>query len=891
LRNLLLGGASALAIAVLVGPVFAQDEGQIETVVVTGFRASLESAQAIKQSSDQVVDSVTAVDIGALPDKSVAEALQRVPGIQLMRADQPRDPVRYGGNGNGVFIRGLSWVQALVNGRDAFSAVNGQALSFSDISANLMAGVDVYKNPNAKMIEGGVGGTVDLRTRKPFDQDGRLIAFSADYTESVLMGQGKPSANALFSDRWNTNIGEIGALLSIDYQDQENRTNGMSMYSIDQLTSATPIPCGSSTCTTLYIPFDDGANGQSWRQEKWEQKRVAVDLSLQWRPTDKLEFTLTGLYSKADPHEDEYDGEWSIQNEYNIPPLVIPPASQATYDANGVMTKDVVPNVWSLGQNTLVNDEHHLNADYSLNMKYTPTDDWTFTADFQLGESQATDRSMTVYADIKNNQYFNYFTWGGCTAAQAAAENAAIPGGNAQCLTWGGGKNYYWANSAPVFDMTLDENPSHPTMSFTNTAAMAVKSNYFWSSAMDHVEDNFAHDYAYRADGSHTFGGDGVFGWLKQAEFGVRGEYKQAVTRQSGWNWNVLSFKWWMNSWSGGPTSNVLSYVRTLDTTLPNDTALYHFGKVLGSTMPDLWLPTASFVGNPFSDRILSDPNVSTQGSYQSLAIKAGCPANVVEWKCMAIYGTVTPESDNVSGGINDQKEETLAGYLMLDFAHKNFLGTNVPVDGNVGVRVVSSKDTIAAGWLILPTITTPCVSPPLPAPQVDCTNYHAAQTFAGAGGRIPLGPVSHDYTDVLPSFDARAHLTDQLQARVAYSQAIVRPDISYTQNYTSLGFSFGGGTSAGTFLPAPKGLTGTGGNPNLKPMYAQQYDASLEWYFAPTGSLTFTMFHKDLSGYFYSDTRPETITYNGVTETFDITRTYNGNRGKISGFRALGAD
>ena len=284
LSNLLLGGASVLAIAVLVGPAIAQDTN-IETVVVTGIRASLESAQAIKQNSDQVVDSITAVDIGALPDSTVAQALQRIPGVQLMRADQPRDPVRYGGNGNGVFIRGLSWVQALVNGRDAFSAVNGQALSFSDISANLMAGVDVYKNPNAKMSEGGVGGTVDLRTRKPFDQDGQLIAFSADYTASYLMGQGRPSANALFSDRWNTKFGEIGALLSVDYQDQMNRTNGMSMYSIHQWTSATPIPCGSSTCTTLYLPFDDGANGQSWRQEKWEQQRLAVDLSLQWRPT------------------------------------------------------------------------------------------------------------------------------------------------------------------------------------------------------------------------------------------------------------------------------------------------------------------------------------------------------------------------------------------------------------------------------------------------------------------------------------------------------------------------------------------------------------------------------------------------------------------------------
>lgn len=851
----------------------------METVVVTGIRASLTSAQAIKQSSDQVVDSVTAVDIGALPDKSVAEALQRVPGVQLQRADQPRDPVRYGGNGNGVLIRGLAWVQALVNGRDIFSAQNGQALSFSDISANLMSGVDVYKNPNARMIEGGVGGTVDLKTRKPFDQENRLIALSFDYTASVLIGQGKPSANALYSDRWNTKIGEIGALLSIDYQDQMNRTNGISMYSIHQWTSATPIPCGNTTCSTLYIPFADGANGQSWRQEKWEQQRVAVDLSLQWRPNDKLEFTLTGLYSKADPHENEFDGEFAI-------PQVVTPSPPATYNAQGVMTGGTFTNIQPLNPNTLVNNQHRSNADYSLNVKYNPTDDWAFSADLQLGESRATDRSMTVYANMKNNRFFNYFTWGGggCSgtpaqqAAAVAAENAVLPGAQASCFTWGGGINYFWGGSAPVFDMTLDASPDHPNMSFTNTAAMAVKSNYFWSAAMDHVENNFAHDYAYRADGSHTFGQDGVLGWVKSVDFGARGEYKQAVTRQSGWNWGVLSLQTW-NGYTGGPTSQLLANIRYLDTSLPDNSALYRFGQVLDKDKPSLWLPTATFVGQNDSDRILTT-NVSTQGDYRSLAVRANCPTGVVEWKCDAIYGSVNPQNDNVSGGINNQKEETIAGYVQLNFAHDSLLGAEVPIDGNIGVRVVNTKDTIAAGWLILPTFSTACD----PATTTSCADFNAAKAFAGAGGRNSLGPVSHNYLDVMPSFNFRAHISDQLQMRVAYSQAIVRPDISYTQNYTSLGFNFQAAPNSGTFQ-AGTGLTGTGGNPDLNPMHAQQYDVSAEWYFAPTGSLTFTMFHKDLSGYFFSDTRPETITNHGVTETFQITRTYNGKRGKVQGF------
>ena len=148
LQTVLLTGASALAIATFASQAMAQSTGSTasdkvaskdatETVIVTGIRGSLKSSQGIKQNSDQIVDSVTAVDIGALPDRNVADALQRVPGITLQRTDTNRDPVRYGGSGNNIFIRGLPWVESLTNGRDTFSAINGRSLSWADVSASL----------------------------------------------------------------------------------------------------------------------------------------------------------------------------------------------------------------------------------------------------------------------------------------------------------------------------------------------------------------------------------------------------------------------------------------------------------------------------------------------------------------------------------------------------------------------------------------------------------------------------------------------------------------------------------------------------------------------------------------------------------------------------------
>jgi TonB-dependent receptor len=116
----------------------------LQEVVITGIRRSIESAQAIKQEAEQVVDSVTAQDIGALPDRSVSEALQRIPGVTLARTNNNRDPARLASEGGQVFIRGLSWVRSETNGRDIFSANSGRDVSFEDVSADLVAGVDVY---------------------------------------------------------------------------------------------------------------------------------------------------------------------------------------------------------------------------------------------------------------------------------------------------------------------------------------------------------------------------------------------------------------------------------------------------------------------------------------------------------------------------------------------------------------------------------------------------------------------------------------------------------------------------------------------------------------------------------------------------------------------------
>jgi TonB-dependent receptor len=177
-------------------------------IIVTGMRASLSSAQTIKRTSKQIVDSVVAEDIGKLPDNNVVEALQRVPGVQVAP--------RFRGESGTVLIRGLPDVVTVVNGRNIFSTT-GRSLSLADVPADLVAGVDIYKSRSADQIEGGIAGLINVRTRRPFDFPGARFAVAGRQVYSEQADQIDPYASLLLSNRWSTGIGDIGALVSVSY--------------------------------------------------------------------------------------------------------------------------------------------------------------------------------------------------------------------------------------------------------------------------------------------------------------------------------------------------------------------------------------------------------------------------------------------------------------------------------------------------------------------------------------------------------------------------------------------------------------------------------------------------------------------------------------------------
>lgn len=211
--------ASAIATALTFGSTaVAQDaaEGEsIEEVVVTGIRSSLRNAIDQKRNSENLVEVILAEDVGKLPDQNLAEVLENVTGIQITRE---------AGVGTGVQIRGTNSNRTEINGVSTVGSGAGRSgIDFEDVSAAIIAAVEVVKAPEAKTIEGSVGGTINLKTVRPLQLKEPLAAFRAQVQDSSLSSDDdlQPRVSGTWGDNWTTGAGEFGVVISGSWSEQD----------------------------------------------------------------------------------------------------------------------------------------------------------------------------------------------------------------------------------------------------------------------------------------------------------------------------------------------------------------------------------------------------------------------------------------------------------------------------------------------------------------------------------------------------------------------------------------------------------------------------------------------------------------------------------------------
>lgn len=326
--NMLRGALMASATFASFAPAYAQDAASPQSpdpvaeaaasaeqeILVTGARETQRNSIQIKRSADVVVDGLVSDEIGATPDNSVGDTLERITGVS---AD------RFKGNANELSVRGLGPTLSFstFNGREVSTAGPDRSVAFQQFPSELVNGVLVYKSQRADFLEGGVGGVIELRSMKPLDYGKRRIQFEVrgDFQpkdDDVYQHDGLGyRANFSYTDQFSTGLGDIG--ISIGYQRQDTtapedyyNTNSTfqpcNTYATNGLTNTTN--CAVVTTARNVNETVGGVyfanSSRSFRTQQTSEIRDGLIGSLQWRPHSDFEIAIDGQYSNRASLED-----------------------------------------------------------------------------------------------------------------------------------------------------------------------------------------------------------------------------------------------------------------------------------------------------------------------------------------------------------------------------------------------------------------------------------------------------------------------------------------------------------------------------------------------------------------------------------------------------------
>lgn len=753
-------GLSASALSYAQEQTEETEDADTEVIVVSGLRESLVSAVSRKQFSSQIVDSIVADDIGKLPDLNVAEALQRISGVQITRNR---------GEGSEVAIRGLTQVRTELNGRDIFSTIGGRSLSFEDVPSELLSGIDIYKNPSAEQIEGGIGGLINLRTRKPFDSGEELISGTIQAIQYDLRDNLGVNLSGLYSNTWKTDSGKFGFLVNLSYNKSQFREDAII---VEPFYTRNDIPGYEGQ----EVEVASGGGISAWLGER---ERNGFAMSAQYAPNADLEFYAQYLmsdYQFYDPQTgifaygageggslDAVAGEFSFDTQGNLLSGAYnnPPFQSFTRDAT----------------------RNSKTSDFSLGFKYQASSQLGLTGDLQYIDSTTDYRDATGFGSLN-------------------------------------------AGSTFYMDLTHDVPRYSVRETVTGDADfMTNPDNYVYQAMMARSANNKGDEVAARTDLTWDFDEGTIF---KTFTSGVRYTTKDINTADSGFDWAAISGP----PWDGSDVSNA-EY---------NEFPEYY---ALDPHQSSFWRGDAA--DSAFGAHFVVAPNLmqNRQNALETLA-------------------NLNPLSGATPGfternELNSQGEDIIAIYGMVDFGNSDFY------DGNFGVRVVKT-DVTAKGTQTLTYRTTTDTGIEIQE-QSDIT-------------------VQQSYTEVLPSFNIRFLLTDELYWRIAASKGLSRPSFDSLAANFSLSENYIDDDSDPTTPPVFRDRTGSGGNPGLKPLTVTQFDTALEWYFGE-GDLTYiTLFHKKVKNFQQNGVYDASFEVPGKgEELFEITAPINGESGTIRGY------
>jgi len=810
-----------------------QNKDEVEVITVTGIRGSLKKSMNDKRFATEIMDSISAEDIGQLPDENIAEALQRVTGIQMTR----------GANGEGttVQIRGLSDNNVEINGQTAAGTSADRSVNFADIPSELFSGIEVLKAPTADRIEGSLGGTVNLITRRPLNIEEDYVATvtaKAKYAE--ISGETTPDFNVFLGKNWrDTAIGDFGIIVNGGRKETISQTDAFgggdyddapgSWYRLDGSKKAgAPFNSGPWAYDANIDVNGDGAsdnkdifyvpNGIRAYSRYDEVVKDSFNATLNWQPTENIDLFLD--YTKTDSEEDSTGSQLNIAtNGGRALPLL---QGNNTFNRLGSISslkEDVsfAGDVFYLSSGLIGGANIRTGGAPSQKTTWREADKITFGGDYIVSDN------LVLSAEVSTSE--------GSSTTKQAQLNMGYDWNNDSQLNgkdWAGIVDYDW-NNADLVDYTLYEAPFYAgtgpvtpdellAIDPTNTAYNRL--NYF--QMQRNADDTKSSDDSFKLDIEYEFDD----GFITQIKAGAR-LAKRSFGRQSYINSNQK------NTIVGD--DGVYEKIDIQDIKVhPDANSSPEFAQVatdlqqcFGTTSIELDGVSGNF------PRSWSNTNACGSDFFTSyfnmLDIRAFNPA-----KGAGYYEN--------AGMRYDVEEETTALYLRADYLTEI---AGMEFFGNFGVRYIET-DTTSSGYLNS-------------APGSESTFEWVS--FAG------------QYDDFLPSLNANLALNDEMVLRFAAYKALSRPGLSAIAPSVNIKYN-----------DDLEGYAGNGsmGNPDLDPVRATNLDLSYEWYYSDDSMFSVAAFYKDIDSTIALSPELQDIEIND--ELFKVTQQANLPGTKIKG-------
>ncbi|WP_288757217.1 TonB-dependent receptor [uncultured Brevundimonas sp.] len=893
--------AALLASSALVAPAYAQtadapqeqvpmdqNVAEVGEIVVTGIRASQAQSIDIKRNETALVDAISAEDIGKLPDVTVADALQRIPGIQVQRT---------AGEGSTVNIRGLPQVITLLNGEQYLAPGNlGTAQpNLNDVPSQLMSSIVVFKSQDVSNALSGISGTIDLRTRRPMDFDyGPTVFTAAEYQT----GERTSESDYLFNGLLNWRGDRFGAMLSgvISNSNLGNNYSGISQSVL-----------GNN---------DWGGGGDNWISPHGydsfsrvvERERESLNGAFQFDIEDGIRLTGEVFYT----HQQEYNraAGLNISNRWNglgwttptdfVETGVTNPNQEVPQPWLNVSEYDL--DVWWMNSFTVNRATENESINFNLELDYDKGGPFTFSARAIKAEASLESINGQVQGDLSNWQYgpdraFTLFrqagdrTRGTFYPAEIAAMYPASRYSNGVVGSQGGryidpnpfgygadpqlhinltGDSLAWSGFDTPLPGGLGTVPLTDYMSNLDSYTVGAYSS-------ESNQRNNSDLTVVRFDGSYEFQDAPLFGVITRVDGGVRHSAREVEIR---------SFHLFSDFYAGqgaGNQAGCSAQWKAIDVVMDN--SLCRSGEFVSNPSFDPTLPivdpTSCTGGTPgnaptcFQGYTVNRPTLLRENNNTYFLTDYGSITSGLPGVWVADprdFDDARAFQERVFGNAYEViiPGNTYDVDLFEDAAYANFVLGYGNLSGDVGVRMVRTELRARQN-----------LTDPRPRPYGDTNN--------------DIGDVtsSRSYTDWLPTVNLQYDFSDKLKLRFAYAKTMIPLDLG----------NYGGGVSISTVdsqgptdedpTAPPVGVrrvTGAsiGGTVELNPWRSDNYDLALEYYFGPATMFNVGIFRLNIDSFVTRETVPLSGEYpdgDGVVRRLvDVNRPVQGEGGELQG-------